>query len=73
MSLLKARVMVLAMFDAPFRRLSFGDVVTHCAKAPAHMSSDETRAAIASLVDRGLLVLTDDLHLRLRRRKHVAA
>ncbi len=35
-------------------------------RRPEHFSSDETRSAIATLVDHDLLVLTDDLRLRRR-------
>jgi hypothetical protein len=49
------------------RSIGLGDLVRRGASSEHKFSAEETRGAVASLVDEGQVELTDDLHLRLRR------
>jgi hypothetical protein len=62
-----AKAFVLGLFQARRASLGFGEIVRRGATSAWHFSADETRAAIASLVDSEMLVLTYDLKVRARR------
>ena len=64
-----AKEFVLRELQSSRRSLSLGDLAQRGIREPDRLTSEETRGAIATLVDHGEIELTDDLHVRLARRK----